>query len=129
MDILLLILPRHWEKILKSQTFTTCIPRERGAVLRKLCESVTLLPKQKKEINSKLSDETRKLVMDFYSSDEISYQTPDRAGCMVFRENGQKVTKQETYLSCTLIEAFKQLHPTTEICKSKFAEMLPSYIL
>ncbi|GBN42442.1 hypothetical protein AVEN_98123-1 [Araneus ventricosus] len=58
--------------------------------------------------------------MNFYSTDEISYQTTDRAGCMVFRENGQKLTKQETYLSCTLIEAFKQLHPTTEIVNWNF---------
>lgn len=107
-------------------------PRRRGAVLHKLCESANLLPKEKKHRGNKISDETKKLVADFYSSDEISYQTPGKADCMVVRENGQKVTKQKKYLLCTVMEAyqaFKQLHPNTEIGKSKFAELRPSHIL
>ena len=47
--------------------------RKHGAVLRKLCEPAILQPKQKKQPSNKISDEIRKLVMDFYSCDEISY--------------------------------------------------------
>lgn len=107
-------------------------PRKRGAVLRKLCESVVLPPRQKKQPSNKISDETRKLVIDFYSSDEISYQTPGRTDCMVVRENGKKVTKQKKYLLCTVMEtyqAFKHLHPDAKIGKSKFSELRPSHIL
>lgn len=38
--------------------------------------------------------------MDFYSSDEISYQIPGRADRMVVRENAQKVTKQKKIVTC-----------------------------
>lgn len=48
-------------------------PRKRGAVLRKLCESVNLLPKKKNHPSNKVYDERKKLVADFHSSDEISY--------------------------------------------------------
>lgn len=101
-------------------------PRKKGAVLRKLCESAILSPKLKKQSANKISAETRKLVVDFYSSKEISYQTPGRADCMVVRENGQKVTKQKKYLLCTLIEvyqAFKQQYPSINF------ELRPSHIL
>lgn len=74
-----------------------------------------------------------KKIESFYSSDEISYQTPGVSDVMVVKNaNGKRATLQKRYVCMTLKEAYQEYrkdHPKCVLGISSFFELRPKHIL
>ncbi len=85
---------------------------------------------------SDLSEETRRLVLAFYDSNDISWQAPGRKDRVIIREKSadgsrSKQTEQARYLLMSLKEAHRQYsdeHPQNKIGLSKFSELRPHHV-
>ena len=83
-----------------------------------------------------LSDDTKRLVHEFYQNSDISWQAPGRKDRVIIREStkeGEKVkrTEQVRFMLMSLREAhskFKHEHPSLKIGLTKFCELRPTHV-
>ena len=112
-------------------------PRKRKAVLAKLAEDAGIsfidsLPSRSKQLGPRGNKEIDAAAVAFYSSDDISWQAPERKDRVIYRDENGKNHKE--YLQCrymlmSLGEAH-QLAVTTGlmISRSKFCSLRPKHI-
>ena len=104
-------------------------PSKRQAVLEKIIgqEKIELCNKPKR--TRSISEETVKKVNEFYSRDDISRMMPGKADVVSLRSaTGEKLKVQKRHLTMKVSEAyqlFKNIHPQSNIKKSKFADLRP----
>ena len=91
---------------------------------------------------SALSDDTKRLVHEFYQNSDISWQAPGRKDRVIIREHteggvggggGEKVkrTEQVRFMHMSLREAhnkFKEEHASLKIGLTKFCELRPTHV-
>ena len=118
-------------------------PRKQRCVVSKLAESVGLkvvgpsTPSTPPHAHgAALSDDTKRLVHEFYQNSDISWQAPGRKDRVIIRERtkeGEKVkrTEQVRFMLMSLREAhskFKDEHPSLKIGLTKFCEVRPTHV-
>ena len=83
-----------------------------------------------------LSEETRKLVLEFYNRNDVSWQAPGRKDRVIIREKNadgsrSKQTVQVRYLLMSLKEShqlYSDEHPQNKIGLSKYCELRPHHV-
>ncbi len=79
-----------------------------------------------------ISDDTIKLITEFYEDDDISRVCAGKRDYQIVSDNGEKIFKQRRLVLCNLKEAFhifKQTYPDLKIGFSKFASYRPEYCI
>ena len=79
-----------------------------------------------------LSENTIKLVNEFYKRPDIVYTMPGMKDEMIVRENGKKVKMRKLYLTVFIKEAyaiFKEENPSIEISLDSFRKLRPKNVL
>ncbi|XP_060767405.1 uncharacterized protein LOC132874927 [Neoarius graeffei] len=113
-------------------------PRKRKAVTAVLAEESGIVAKSvisPGKMNRGISDETKQQVVDFYLSDEISWQAPGLKDHTIICTKDDKGVKQKTYVQSrymltSLSEAYQILCQETdiEISRSKFCDLRPKNV-
>ena len=89
---------------------------------------------QRKEITKPIKPVSalESAVVDFYDSDQISWQMPGRRDFVTIKQEGTKTKVQKKVMLCTVMEAyhaFKKENTDVKIGKSKFASLRPANIV
>ena len=106
-------------------------PRKKKVVVKHLAEKEGLIKSSAKPRNV-TSEETVKIVEEFYCRDDISRQAPGRKDYVTVWSKEGKVKLQKRHMYYTIKETysfFKLENPDRKIGKSKFAELKPSNVL
>ena len=113
-------------------------PRKRRCVIESLAKDagIEIPTASNNQSHNSLSGETKEMVINFYSTNDISWQAPGRKDRVIIRETdseGKKVkrTEQAHYMLVSLKEAqysFVITHPESKIGLSKFCELRPKNI-
>lgn len=113
-------------------------PRKRKAVTAVLAEESGIVAKSAispGKMNRGISDETKQQVIDFYLSDDISWQAPGLKDRTIIRIKDDKGVKQKTYVQSrymltSLSKAYQILCQETdiEISRSKFCDLQPKNV-
>ena len=109
-------------------------PRRRCTVIKKLAFNVPppSTSSMKNGKSSVISEETARLVTEFYTRDDISRFTPGRKEFVKVILNGFKEKMQKRYIIMTVSECyelFKVDHTDIVVGKSKFFSLRPPYCL
>ena len=118
-------------------------PRRRKTIIRSLYQrnvtaedEVTELPKKLTSPCSMgyvVSEDTIKLIKNFYERDDISRQAPGRKEVILVRnDDGNKETKQKRHLLSSVKETyaiFKKENPHACVGKTKFTMLRPQHVL
>lgn len=110
-------------------------PSKKQAVVRKLLSEFpnlmfTTNPRQPK---SKLSDEVKQTVKDFYNRDDISYQAPGKRDTKSIKDpvTNKRINVQKRFLVMSVKEAYQQYINETgnQVTKTTFYELRPKHVL
>ena len=127
---ILTILPQSWSirKIEEEFGATNYMVRK----AKQLVNTRGILSTPNPKPGKMLSNDTVKLVYNFFENDEISRCMPGKKDFISVKEDGRKVHKQKRLLLCNLNEAytlFKEHYPNVKIGISKFCELRPKHIV
>lgn len=112
-------------------------PRRRNHVLRRISQSLDIIPKPK-EIHKReqraLSITLKKSVEEFYERDDISYQMPGKRDCIVVNHDGQRMVLQKRILLFSIRETYQLFLADTNqtnvnISPTSFGELRPIHVL
>ena len=91
------------------------------------------MPVKKRSYSSVCTKEDKKLVIDFFSRDNISRQAPGKRDVVKIKlDDGSKIEKQKRHLVVSIMEAYnvwKSENPSQKIGKSTFSNLQPKYVL
>lgn len=106
-------------------------PNKKRAVVINLAEKFGTPPKADVIIENVIP-QLHQMVVEFYESEQISWQCPGRKDYVTVVKDGKKVKLQKKVLLCTVLEAhqqFKTDNPGVKIGKSLFASLRPPHIV
>ena len=110
-------------------------PRKRDAVVRKIICDVSTTEEVIQRLNTfSLTEATKQAVQEFYTSDEISRQSPEVRDVQQIKDKGcgEKIYRQKRHMNMTIREAyalFMNENTDIKICQSKFYECRPPHVL
>ena len=87
-----------------------CSPRKRAIVKELAWEQIKIkpfAPVKKRSYSSVCTKEDKKLVIDFFSGDDISRQTPGKHDVVKIKlDDGSKIEKQKQHLVVSVMDAY-----------------------
>lgn len=123
-------------KVKKALPFS---PKKKRAVIRQLLTddfgtNDDLFVSKTTIIRKKFCEETKDKVIQWYESDEVSWQAPGKRDYIkVFdKELKKKIQKQKRFLMMTIDEAralFLEKNPNISVSRSKFFELRPKHVI
>jgi hypothetical protein len=106
-------------------------PRKRNKVIRNLASEIGITPKNNQRRESNITEDVKKLVVQFFEREDIARWTPGRKESITIKVNGEKVTYQKRYLVCSLREVYSLFVEThgNILGLAKFCELRPPHIV
>ncbi|XP_050500497.1 uncharacterized protein LOC126880583 isoform X1 [Diabrotica virgifera virgifera] len=111
-------------------------PSKKQAVVRKLILEYPnlILTKPPRKCTTKLSDEVKKTVKDFFIRDDISYQAPGKRDTKSIKDpvTNKRANVQKRFLVMSVKEAYQQFIQETglqQVTKTTFYDLRPKHVL
>lgn len=125
--MILTAVPLHWtaRQIQREMNVSFRMARRTKALVE--ARGILSAP-MKKMPSNRLSEETVKLIQEFYTDDEVSRACAGKREYVRVNEDGTIIKKQRRLIMCNLREAFtffKERFPQHKVGFSKFAELRP----
>ena len=115
----------------KAKSALPSSPRKKAVVVQELATKFNI---QREEITKTIKPVSalESAVVDFYGSDQISWQMPGRRDFVTIRQGETKIKVQKKVMLCTVMEAyhaFRKENTDVKIGKSKFASLRPAHVV
>jgi hypothetical protein len=127
---ILTLVPKNWN-LRKAESLFDASYRQ-ALTAKKLVTEQGILAVPNPRPGKRLSENTVKLVLDFYNRDDVSRVYPGKRDVVTIKINGEKTIFQKRLILANLKEIyklFKDEHPSAKVGLSKFMDLRPKYCL